>query len=877
MKFSYEEQGVNEKLQRTIGWRRYVAALILLCGALVFSPAPARAQSVLLGDQSVENQVDMNVKGMAEAFQSTATTTGQISYINVYLDSTSTAGQIVVGIYADNSGHPGALLTQGTSIAQLIAGNWNAVAVTPATITSGVHYWITILGTQSGVPHFRDTTGAGCKSETSSQTTLTTLPSSWTTGTIYQTCPVSAYGLNGAPMGTSVLIGELAIENYIDTNPVGRAEAFQATANATGAVSSIFLYLDSTNKAPNVYVGLYADNSGNPGTLLGQGNTTHPVAGTWNQISITSSSITVGQHYWIAVLGPQAGAIEFRDRSSGNCHSQTTASQTLTSLPTSWVTGTVYPTCPLSAYGVSGSATLIVSPASISFTAPQGGANPTAVSLSVSTTGTGTPAFTASTDASWLTVSPASGSLPKVLQVSAAVGSLTAGTYVGHVTVTSSGLQGSPTVIPVTFSVTGGAGPNISSLSPTSGPVGTSVTITGTNFGTTGTVSFNGTTATPTSYTSTSIKVPVPSGAMTGPVVVKVGTISSNPVSFTVTTLPQIIATASPAPNGNGWNNSNVTVTFTCTPGSNPIQTCPAPIVVSTEGKNQVIAGTVTDTGGQTASASVTVSLDKTPPTITATPSPAPNANGWNNTSVTVSFKTSDALSGVDTCDPPVTVTAEGTTVVTGTVKDKAGNTSTVSITVKIDKTPPTITAVVTPTPVNGINTGPVTITFTCTDALSGVATCPTPLSVTTTGGIAKSFSGTATDKAGNSATASVTVNIQPAATPPTITAVASPAPNANGWNNSNVTVTFTCTAGSSPIQTCPSPVVVSTEGANQVVSGTATDTAGKTATTSVTVSLDKTPPVIAAAQSPAANANGWNNSNVTVTFTCSDALSGLA
>jgi len=868
---------LKETSQRTVGWRRYIGALLLLCGAVVLSPKLVRAQSVLLGDQSVENQVDMNVKGMAEAFQSTATTTGQLSYINIYLDSSSTAGQIVVGIYADNGGHPGTLVTQGTSSGPLVAGNWNAIAVTPATITSGVHYWITILGTQSGVPHFRDTTGAGCKSETSSQTTLTTLPSSWTTGTVYGTCPISAYGLNGPPMGTSVLIGELAIENYVDTNPVGRAEAFQATANATGTVTAINLYIDSTSQAPNVYVGLYSDSNGNPGTLLGQGNTTHPVAGAWNQISISSASITAGKPYWIAVLGPQSGLIKFRDRASGPCHSQTTASQTLTSLPASWTTGTVYPTCPLSAYGITTSNTLVVSPSSITFTAPQGGANPAPASLSVTTTGTGTPAFTASSDSSWLTVSPTSGSIPKVLQVSAAVGSLTAGTYTGHITVTSSGLQGSPTVIPVTFCVTGGTGPNISSLSPTSGLVGTSVTITGTNFGTTGTVTFNGTPATPSSYSSTSIKVPVPSGATTGPVMVKVGTISSNPVNFAVTTLPQIVATASPAPNGNGWNNTNVTVTFTCVPGSNPIQTCPAPIIVSTEGKNQVITGTVVDTGGQTASASVTVSIDKTPPTITATPSPAPNANGWNNTSVTVSFKTSDALSGVDTCDPPVTVTAEGTTVVTGTVKDKAGNTATVSITVKIDKTPPTISAVVTPTPVNGINTGPVTITFTCTDALSGVATCPPPLSVTTTGGVAKSFSGTAVDEAGNSATATVSVNIQPGTTPPTITAVASPAPNANGWNNSNVTVTFTCTAGSNPIQTCPSPVVVSTEGANQVISGTATDTAGKTATASVTVSLDKTPPVITAVQSPAANANGWNNSNVTVTFTCSDALSGLA
>ena len=51
------------------------------------------------------------------------------------------------------------------------------------------------------------------------------------------------------------------------------------------------------------------------------------------------------------------------------------------------------------------------------------------------------------------------------------------------------------------------AGPSITSLSVTSGPVGTSVTITGTNFGTSSgnNVKFNGTTATTTSWNSTTL------------------------------------------------------------------------------------------------------------------------------------------------------------------------------------------------------------------------------------------------------------------------------------------------------------------------------------------------------------------------------------
>src|SRR5260370_28720705 len=82
------------------------------------------------------------------------------------------------------------------------------------------------------------------------------------------------------------------------------------------------------------------------------------------------------------------------------------------------------------------------------------------------------------------------------------------------------------------------AGPTISSLSVTSGPVGTSVTITGSSFGSnqgSSTVKFNGTTATATSWSATSIATTVPTGATTGNVVVTVSNKASNGVNFIVT------------------------------------------------------------------------------------------------------------------------------------------------------------------------------------------------------------------------------------------------------------------------------------------------------------------------------------------------------
>src|SRR5206468_38263 len=87
------------------------------------------------------------------------------------------------------------------------------------------------------------------------------------------------------------------------------------------------------------------------------------------------------------------------------------------------------------------------------------------------------------------------------------------------------------------------AAPTITSLSPTTGPVATAVTIAGTNFGATkgtSTVTFSGTAATPTTWSATSIVVPVPASATTGAVVVTVGGLASNGVSFTVTVPPTI-------------------------------------------------------------------------------------------------------------------------------------------------------------------------------------------------------------------------------------------------------------------------------------------------------------------------------------------------
>ncbi|MBA3824976.1 MAG: peptidase S53 [Ktedonobacterales bacterium] len=83
----------------------------------------------------------------------------------------------------------------------------------------------------------------------------------------------------------------------------------------------------------------------------------------------------------------------------------------------------------------------------------------------------------------------------------------------------------------------GGSPPTVTSFSPTSGAVGTGVTLTGTNFTGATAVKFNGTSATFTVVSSTSISATVPTGATTGTIsVTNTAGTGTSATSFTVTT-----------------------------------------------------------------------------------------------------------------------------------------------------------------------------------------------------------------------------------------------------------------------------------------------------------------------------------------------------
>ncbi|SER95963.1 FG-GAP repeat-containing protein [Pedococcus cremeus] len=154
--------------------------------AWVFSP-------ILVGSQQVQPAADSNPAGMAEAFRYTAVGTGAAGKVSVYLDSTSAATSVTVGLYTNtSSGDPGTLLTTGT-IATPQGGAWNTITVPAAPVTAGTDYWLAVLAPRkAGTLTFRDLPGGtGGPAQTSAHTSLTSLPTTWKTGTRFANSPAS--------------------------------------------------------------------------------------------------------------------------------------------------------------------------------------------------------------------------------------------------------------------------------------------------------------------------------------------------------------------------------------------------------------------------------------------------------------------------------------------------------------------------------------------------------------------------------------------------------------------------------------------------------------------------------------------------------------
>ncbi len=170
------------------------------------------------------------------------------------------------------------------------------------------------------------------------------------------------------------------------------------------------------------------------------------------------------------------------------------------------------------------------------------------------------------------------------------------------------------------------------------------------------------------------------------------------------------MANRTPAANGNGWNNTDVTVSFAGTDSltGSGVSRCSPNVVLSAEGSGQSASGICTDVAGNnSAPASVTgINIDKSLPSVTIMTPPG-GASYVSGAAVLASFGCGDVLSGVSSCVGTVAngaaIDTTGTRSKTFTVTaiDKAGNMasgSTTYLIIPAKDTGPVITPVVTGT-----------------------------------------------------------------------------------------------------------------------------------------------------------------------------------
>ncbi|MGD1070188.1 MAG: IPT/TIG domain-containing protein [Bryobacteraceae bacterium] len=106
---------------------------------------------------------------------------------------------------------------------------------------------------------------------------------------------------------------------------------------------------------------------------------------------------------------------------------------------------------------VSPTATIAAAPASLAFSATAGGASPASQSIQITNGGAGTLDWSANSSVSWLSLSPASGTAPSTLSVSASPVGLSAGMYTGAIQITSAGATNTPLSVSVTLTVAAAA------------------------------------------------------------------------------------------------------------------------------------------------------------------------------------------------------------------------------------------------------------------------------------------------------------------------------------------------------------------------------------------------------------------------------------
>ena len=279
------------------------------------------------------------------------------------------------------------------------------------------------------------------------------------------------------------------------------------------------------------------------------------------------------------------------------------------------------------------------------------------------------------------------------------------------------------------------------------------------------------------------------------------------------------------------------------------------------------------------------VPVDSTPPVVTAAVDGTLGLLDWYVSDVHVNFTVGDPDSAPSAIDcAPKTLSTDTAGVTQTCTASSVGGEHSVSVTVKRDATPPTITCI-TGAANFLVGQSPAVVDAAVTDATSGATTPALSADVDTTAPGVGSVTFTSTDRAGNAATVGCEfVVVQPEippdvplatqdVTPPAVHAQLLGTVGGDGWFVSDVAVTWVIVDTDSATRIdagCLGGAVIN-DTAESVQSCTASSVGGST-TASIVVKRDATAPTVTCAPSPSFGVAGVGG---VVTATVADALSG--
>jgi hypothetical protein len=277
-----------------------------------------------------------------------ATLSGVGTVYSIYAYTGGFSGQVRVGLYNDNAGQPGGLLTQSDPT---VVGNntWQSIPVPGVALGPGTYY-VAIQGNALAYLRFNSSSGSAlygnaafgplpgiapsttalnwdfdvyaalqCPGSTPTgtptltvSTTLSNTPSVTPTGTPTVTrsatpsptntiTPTASPTATVTPPYTCLQIGDTNVEagNSVFIGN-GTFVAQSITVGTLSRLSSLSLY-NTGGTATQLTMGLYKDNgSGRPGALVAQA-TSPGATGGWNTLTMTAVDVDPGI-YWIAYL-----------------------------------------------------------------------------------------------------------------------------------------------------------------------------------------------------------------------------------------------------------------------------------------------------------------------------------------------------------------------------------------------------------------------------------------------------------------------------------------------------------------------------------------------------------------------------------------------